>query len=96
MRLPQYEKRSAGQEDFGDKIMKTPQTKDIGEMLQEEVKRCLGLLSQYASQGPGGLHDHTMISEHITVANEAMIARDLPQMTISLKILEGCKYSLHE
>ena len=62
---------------------------NVPELLHKEVKRCLGLLSQYASRGPAGLHDHTMISEHIIVANEAMIERDLPRMTISLKTLEG-------
>ena len=89
MRLPQYKKTSFGLEDFGDKIMKTPQTKDIAEMLQDEIARCLSLLSQYASRGASGLRDHTIVSNEIISANSALLALDSPRMAISLKTLEG-------
>jgi len=64
-------------------------THNVEEMLRKEMKRCLGLLSRYAAQGGSGLHGHNTVSQHIIVANAAIIAQDLPQMTISLKTLEG-------
>jgi hypothetical protein len=67
----------------------TPTT--LADALLEELKRCQGLLTQYAALGPIGAVGAMFIRNDIEAAQSAVMHGDVVGMARALEKLRGCE-----